>query len=436
MRELTREELGQVQLHSLEWFENYCQNEGFSYQFAYGTPLGATRHQGHIPWNDGIDIKRPREDYERLCATFPAQADHSWRLSELARDPNWRLPFAELWDSRTRVVEKIDALIDPGVGVDIWPLDRVPSRGPRRSALREHLLRLLETVAMVRARPGPSAIKRLVPKLCKTLLSYTFSVSSIASCRDRLATLSSRRTSSPRDAGVFGGNYFWAVTAEAFRPENCAPFEEFLAPIAADHESVLRAKCRPTFLSPPQVSDQVTRHAFTAAWRGNSMRKPKSASVLLPSAKWRAKRLLNRDSQKHVEAMQAHRVLSKCKRRLSWMTQEFIQMSWFEQNENYGDLLSSWITGVTTRRPVHFPTQPENGLLAIGSIASMAKRGSIVWGSGSYGAERRGVFNRQAHYDVVRGPLTRAKLAVHVMGDLSGLSLLACQTSACNPGGR
>ena len=51
MKELSREEVQRVETKLLEEFADICESHGLSYYLAYGTLIGAARHQGFIPWD-------------------------------------------------------------------------------------------------------------------------------------------------------------------------------------------------------------------------------------------------------------------------------------------------------------------------------------------------------------------------------------------------
>jgi pyruvyltransferase len=60
------------------------------------------------------------------------------------------------------------------------------------------------------------------------------------------------------------------------------------------------------------------------------------------------------------------------------------------------------------RVPLIWWTDPS--YVSVGSVFSRARRESTVWGSGSFGSERRSLFKASATYRAVRGPLTRSRL--------------------------
>ena len=59
---LIKEEL----LSIYQAFAAVCEKHGLKYWVAFGTMLGAVRHNGFIPWDDDFDVFMLREDYEKF----------------------------------------------------------------------------------------------------------------------------------------------------------------------------------------------------------------------------------------------------------------------------------------------------------------------------------------------------------------------------------
>ena len=61
-KQLNLEQIKQEELSILSFIDSLCRKHDIRYCLAYGTLLGAVRHQGFIPWDDDIDICMPRPD--------------------------------------------------------------------------------------------------------------------------------------------------------------------------------------------------------------------------------------------------------------------------------------------------------------------------------------------------------------------------------------
>lgn len=108
-----------------------CGRHDLKWYAAYGTLLGAVRHQGFIPWDDDIDIWMRREDYRKLLNLLQEELPEGYIV---------RAPFARKGYPEYQVyVNNSDSIsIEPEhlqrfhgcpfyVGIDIFPLDAIPS---------------------------------------------------------------------------------------------------------------------------------------------------------------------------------------------------------------------------------------------------------------------------------------------------------------------
>ena len=70
-----------VEQEILDVIHQVCTEHGLRYSLAYGTLIGAARHQGFIPWDDDIDLMMPREDYDKLLQIWNDAAPACYILS-------------------------------------------------------------------------------------------------------------------------------------------------------------------------------------------------------------------------------------------------------------------------------------------------------------------------------------------------------------------
>ena len=55
-----------LQIKILKYLHEICSKYNIKYFLAYGSLLGAIRHNGFIPWDDDIDVGMTRENYDRF----------------------------------------------------------------------------------------------------------------------------------------------------------------------------------------------------------------------------------------------------------------------------------------------------------------------------------------------------------------------------------
>lgn len=126
-KQLTGEEVKQVELGILDFIDAICKEHKIEYFLDYGTLLGAIRHKGFIPWDDDIDICMKRKDYNRFVSIMSKSDDYHYKLLSMETSSSYYYEFGKVVD--TRVVLNETEIIDlPGMGVwvDVFPKDNLP----------------------------------------------------------------------------------------------------------------------------------------------------------------------------------------------------------------------------------------------------------------------------------------------------------------------
>lgn len=127
MRELSNKEIQDVELGILKNIKQKCEENHLRYYIAYGTLIGAIRHQGFIPWDDDIDIVMPRKDYIKLIDVINSEMDGQYKIISVDTNSDFTAPLAKVVDTRTRIVQHYGFIekVELGIYVDIFLLDGV-----------------------------------------------------------------------------------------------------------------------------------------------------------------------------------------------------------------------------------------------------------------------------------------------------------------------
>ena len=121
MRELSLDEIKQIELEMFVCFDEICRVNGIKYSITYGTLIGALRHKGFIPWDDDIDIMMSRDEYERFLSVWQ---DGKFKLMTLKKGCDFWPLLSRVTDPRTYL--EPPKICNHGVWIAIIPYDKVP----------------------------------------------------------------------------------------------------------------------------------------------------------------------------------------------------------------------------------------------------------------------------------------------------------------------
>lgn len=172
MRPLSLDEIKKIELGILNYVVDICQNNELRYYLAYGTLIGAIRHQGFIPWDDDIDIVMPRPDYEKLL-DIVADIPNSCYSFLSSRDDSYLYGFAKVYDNRTKIVDdSIEQIPKLGIWLDIFPYDGMTSKTSLNNQICYYLNKF-RAAAIYRYFPKEKGANFISWKLCR-IIGYRF----------------------------------------------------------------------------------------------------------------------------------------------------------------------------------------------------------------------------------------------------------------------
>lgn len=107
----------------LRFIDNLCKKYNLEYFLAYGTLLGAIRHEGFIPWDDDCDIIMMRKDYNKLIEVLPYEINRYDILKN-------NIGLTKLCSFKENYFDTVKTLYDEDLGHDIYfyDYDKVPDK--------------------------------------------------------------------------------------------------------------------------------------------------------------------------------------------------------------------------------------------------------------------------------------------------------------------
>lgn len=259
MKEIGSDELKRIQIDLLKKVHNYCVNNGITYWLAYGSLIGAIRHNGYIPWDDDVDIAMPREDYEKFCTAYKDSASEVCHCKYV---PDYNVHFAKVFDTRTVLKEYSNFGKETGIYIDIFPIDNIPDDDETTERLCKRIRRYRNLWNLKRNHLfgyRRSVVKTIAFAFCK-IISPFYSSHWIA---NRLNSLMAtyRYSETQRCACLTAGKP--RVITKPYSVEY-HKFEQELFFVPSNYHEWL-TKEYGDYMTPPQ--DKTSTHIFKAWWK-------------------------------------------------------------------------------------------------------------------------------------------------------------------------
>lgn len=155
-----------IELEMLLELDRICRKNNVKYFLSAGTALGAVRHKGFIPWDDDLDVRMERTEYERFCEICKTQLNTDrFFLQNDKTDKEYRWGYAKMRRKGTEYLRAGQEVIKcfGGVSIDIFVIDNVPDNLISKffyRIIRRLCIKTLWSVVGVTEDPNP--IKRFI----------------------------------------------------------------------------------------------------------------------------------------------------------------------------------------------------------------------------------------------------------------------------------
>lgn len=170
---LTLKETQQESFKILLKIKEIFDANGWKYYLAYGTLIGAFRHNGFIPWDDDVDIFVPRKDFDAFIdyAIEHEQELLPFKIIYYKNNPQYVYPIARFTNTDFRA--EYFNIRDYGLGtfVDLYPLDNYEAN-PKLIKKANSLARQISIAGSKRIPKGKSKLKYILKLPYAAIVKY------------------------------------------------------------------------------------------------------------------------------------------------------------------------------------------------------------------------------------------------------------------------
>ena len=257
------EDFKNKQLEILRELDRVCRERGIRYYLAYGSCLGAIRHNGFIPWDDDIDVVMTAEEMDKLVAA-KEHFGEKYFLQTRDTDKNWSIMSCSLRDSSTTcfIGEEGTKDTNHGVKIDIYILYPYPD-----SSIKAHKLILDSYLLRLLYMKQCNEVPRNHGKAAKVISSFVMKLFSPELANKTIKKIESclRNNGGKNYYSVFFGNDVTLFSAlkfpvDMFGEPRYMQFEDFLAPCPTQPELMCRICYGDSYMEFPPEEKRVSVH--------------------------------------------------------------------------------------------------------------------------------------------------------------------------------
>ena len=271
LKPISNIDLKKIELDILKYIDHICLANSIKYSLAYGTMLGAIRHNGYIPWDDDIDICMDRSNFERFVLACKNDKNERFALLWLDTESKYTLPLPKVVDKSTLLTQKTQSeKMSLGVYVDVFIFDSLPNDVKRKRKFIRKLdfYQRLWGYSQIKYIRRDHSFKSLVRKI-------VYGVFHLINPRFFSVALNhyAQKYNRYQDSEYIGSMVYTAVRRDLARYrktffDECPrmKFEDYTFPVSIQYDEALKM-CYGDYMQLPPVEKQCSHHDFEAFYR-------------------------------------------------------------------------------------------------------------------------------------------------------------------------
>ena len=217
-------------LDILTEIDRYCRKMDLKYYIAYGTLLGAVRHQGFIPWDDDVDLCMPRKDYEVFIKEFSKHFTSGYRLNHYSLEEyttnSYILRVCNPKVRLTRTINNENKVFD--AFVSIFPIDGMPQNAIKRFVLEKHADFEYTYLRFVRSsQNGYGNVAHTTKEKMGIALNHIFKIGKSTNVRTVSEKLDKILSKYSIDESDYINTYGYMVTPMTYKKSSFGPVKEY-----------------------------------------------------------------------------------------------------------------------------------------------------------------------------------------------------------------